>query len=331
MTTGPRRRAASLPPCPERAGPAGLWRARARFSAARALLAACAARALLAACAATALLAACAVPVPPADWETRLRGDAIVLLGEVHDNERHHRLRLQVLERAIAAGWRPAIAMEQFDRERQAEIDRARAERPLDADHLIAQASPPPARAGAGWNWPAYRPYVELALRHGLPLVAANLSNSDTTRIVRNGYAAVFDPAAQAALGLDRPVPADWQATHERQIDAGHCGALPASVWPRMARAQLARDPVMAQVLRQHGGQGIVLLAGDGHVRRDIGVPRWLTAEASRVFVVGLLERDDGPLAPGLFDAVVHTEPADRADPCIAFKAGRAASRPAGS
>lgn len=277
------------------------------------------------------LLGACAAPMPPADWESRLRGDAIVLLGEVHDNDAHHLYRLQVLERAIAAGWRPALAMEQFDRERQSDIDRARAERPLDADYLIAQASPPPARAGAGWNWPAYRPYVELALRHGLPLVAANLSNADTTRIVRNGYAAVFDPAAQAALGLDQPVPADWQAAHERQIDAGHCGALPASVWPRMARAQLARDAVMAQVLRQHGRQGIVLLAGDGHVRRDIGVPRWLTAEASRLFVVGLLEQGDGAEPTAAFDAVVRTAPASRDDPCVAFKAGRAASRPAGS
>ena len=52
----------------------------------------------------------------PFPWEDRLRGDAIVLLGEVHDNPVQHGLRLEVLRRAFEAGWRPAIAMEQFDR-----------------------------------------------------------------------------------------------------------------------------------------------------------------------------------------------------------------------
>ena len=50
------------------------------------------------------------------------------------------------------------------------------------------------------------------------------------------------------------------------------------SMWPRMAQAQFARDAVMAEVLRRSApqGGGVVLLAGNGHVRRDIGVPRWL-------------------------------------------------------
>ena len=64
-----------------------------------------------------AALAACAsLPAhddPP--WAVRLGGDAIVLFGEVHDNAAQHRLRLEILRRAIERGWRPAIAMEQFD------------------------------------------------------------------------------------------------------------------------------------------------------------------------------------------------------------------------
>jgi len=45
----------------------------------------------------------------------------------VHDNAALHRDRLDVLRRAVAhAGWRPAIAMEQFDIDRQPDIERAR-------------------------------------------------------------------------------------------------------------------------------------------------------------------------------------------------------------
>ena len=264
-----------------------------------------------------ALLAGCTTVPPPEPWEARLRGDAVVLLGEVHDNGEQHRLRLAVLRRAFAAGWRPAIVMEQFDRDRQADIERARRERPRDAQHVIdiaARAAP-----GAGWNWEYYRPFVALALEHDVPLVAANVSSADASRIARGGYAAVFDPATLDALGLDRPVDPAIRAAQEREIDAGHCGALPAEVWPRMARAQYARDAVMAQTLRAHAQTGAVLLAGNGHARRDIGVPRWLGLDPERVLSIGFLETDSATPAAA-FDAVVRTAPAPRDDPCARFR-----------
>jgi uncharacterized iron-regulated protein len=243
------------------------------------------------------------------------------MLGEVHDNVEQHRLRLDVLRRAFAAGWRPAIAMEQFDREHQADIGRARLERPTDAQHLIDLAAPSSKRSGGGWNWDFYRPFVALALEYDVPLIAANLSNADTTQVVRGGYPAVFDGASIAALGLQRPIAADWQAAQEREIDAGHCHALPQALWSPMARAQLARDAVMASALREHADSGLVLLAGNGHVRRDIGVPRWLgDAWRDRIFTVAYLEQGDESTSASAFDAVVQTAPAPRRDPCAEFE-----------
>jgi uncharacterized iron-regulated protein len=266
------------------------------------------------------LLGACTTTASPGGWEHRLGGGAWVLLGEVHDNAHQHQLRLAALQRAFASGWRPAIAMEHFDRERQADIDRARRERPGDAQHLIDAASSSRPRAAAGWNWTFYKPFVELALRHDVPLIAANLSSADAARIVQGGYAAVFDEATIAALGLGAPIPADLQAAQERAIDAGHCNALPPSTWPRMARAQFARDAVMAEALRRGARTGgVVLLAGNGHVRRDTGVPRWLGAERNRVFVVGYLEITDDTTPVTAFDVVVRTAVAERPDPCAEF------------
>jgi len=268
-----------------------------------------------------ALLGACTTGAPLGGWDHRLRGDALVLLGEVHDNAQQHELRLAALQRGFASGWRPAIAMEQFDRERQADIDRARRERPGDAQHVIDVAAPAGQRVAGGWNWAFYRPFVELALRYDVPLMAANLSNAETSRIARGGYPAVFSEAEIAVLGLDMPVAPDVRAAQEREIDIGHCHALPRSLWPRMAQAQFARDAVMAEVLRrgaEHGG--VVLLAGNGHVRRDIGVARWLGPAKSRVFAVGYLESTDESTPVEAFDAVVRTAPAERADPCAEFE-----------
>jgi uncharacterized iron-regulated protein len=266
--------------------------------------------------------AGCAVPVlqAPFDWEARLRGDAVVLLGEVHDNAALHLRRWAVLRRAVSAGWRPAIAMEQFDVDRQADIERARRERPGDAGHLIAQAG------RAGWDWTHYRPVIELALAHALPLVAANLPDAQARRLVREDAPVVLGAARAGELALDgpgaMPIDAAWRAAQQGEIARGHCDALPAALLPGMARAQFARDAVMADVLRRHAARGAVLLAGNGHVRRDIGVPRWLAQiSPARLWAVGFIERGEAaaPLSRA-FDAVVVAAAEPRGDPCAAVR-----------
>ena len=137
---------------------------------------------------------------------------------------------------------------------------------------------------------------------------------------MREGLDAVFPAAQRRELGLDIEPDAAWQQAQEREIDAGHCGALPRNLWPAMARAQFARDAVMANVILRHARAGAVLLAGNGHVRRDIGVPRWLGAIApARLLSVGYVENDQ-PVAAERYDAVVSAATSERPDPCAAFE-----------
>jgi uncharacterized iron-regulated protein len=76
----------------------------------------------------------------------------------------------------------------------------------------------------------------------------------------------------------------------------------------------------MARAIRPYVDRGVALLAGNGHVRRDIGVPFWLSADAMGDAVsIGVLERNDDNSAPedvADFGAYVITERAARADPC---------------
>jgi uncharacterized iron-regulated protein len=264
------------------------------------------------------------VPPQPAALAQAMDGHAIALLGEVHDNASQHALRVAALRQRVAQGARPAIAFEQFDRERQPDIERARRERPDDADFLIAQA-----KGHDEWDWNFYRPFVALALEYDLPIVAANLSRRDAMRVATDGWSTVFDTTTRKALELDT-LPADFRRKHEAVIAAGHCNLLPRDALPAQARAQMARDIIMAQSIRPYVGRGVVLLAGNGHVRRDIGVPFWLTPDERRTAVsIGLLERDDDASSARSatpFDVIVITERAERADPCAElakhFKAG---------
>ncbi len=264
-------------------------------------------------------------------WETGLTGATLALLGEVHDNAGHHHERTAVLRRAFQAGWRPAVVMEQFDTDRQADIERSRSQRPLDAQHLIDSAG-----AARGWAWGHYVAPIALILQFDLPLVAGNLPRALAARLVREDPPAVFGAQRSRELGVDEAPDAQWQAALEHEIEVGHCGALPRHLLAGMARAQWARDAVMAQLIREHAARGVVLLAGTGHVRRDIGVARWLARKAASlpqrvgtlpepdapsVLAVGFIEADGDAPTSDQFDAVVIAAPAERDDPCEAFKA----------
>jgi uncharacterized iron-regulated protein len=266
-----------------------------------------------------AAVAAWAAPIElapsPAALAQAMQGHQVVLLGEVHDNAAQHALRAAALRRWIEQGARPALAFEQFDQERQADIERARRERPTDADYLIAQAKSP------GWRWEFYRPFVALALEYDLPIVAANLSRSDAMHVAIDGWPALFDPATRGALGLDT-LPADFRRKHERAIAIGHCNLLAPDELPPRSHAQMARDIIMAKAIRPYVERGVVLLAGNGHARRDIGVRYWLPADAARGAIsIGLLERDGTSSSESAadFDAYVITDAAKRPDPCEAL------------
>jgi uncharacterized iron-regulated protein len=247
----------------------------------------------------------------------------VVLLGEVHDNRAQHAIRAAALRRLLEDGNRPAIAFEQFDRERQADIDRARREAPppgrTPAEHLIEQAKP-----ARGWDWSLYRPFVELALEFDLPIVAANLSRADAMRAATQGFAAVFDEPTRRRAALDA-LPAALMAAHEQAVDDGHCNRMPADALPAMARAQIARDLALAEAIRPHFGRGVVLLTGNGHARTDIGVPFFLNeAERARTIAIGLLEEDNaGNDWRSRFDVAFGSPAQPREDPCASLPTRR--------
>src|SRR5437879_4352246 len=144
---------------------------------------------------------ACTATAPRSDWESRLQGNAVVMLGEVHDNAEQHRLRLELLRRVFASGWRPAIAMEQFDREHQADIDRARREKPTDAQHLIDAAAPSSNRSAGGWNWDLYRPVVALALEYEVSLIAASVLSLGAAKVVHGRTGNMLSATTVSAWG----------------------------------------------------------------------------------------------------------------------------------
>ena len=236
----------------------------------------------------------------------------VLLLGEVHDNADGHKARFEQLRKRVEAGWRPAIAMEQFDREHQALLTKSQKDcRDPECLFLVM--------GGARWDWKLYRPIIDLAMRYELPLIAANLSRADASKVVRDGVASSFDAATVAAYRLNDALPADIVAIQRKEVIDGHCNMLPDMMVPGMVNAQIARDIWMAKLVRAQQPRDVVLIAGNGHVRKDAGVPRWLDAVEPKLTwrTIAFVETS---AARGLYDADVRVAAKKRDDPCASLK-----------
>ena len=292
-----------------------------------------------------ALAAGCAArPAAPAALEGRIwdvRGERVIgkdellgrlraarhrMLGEAHDHPLHHELRASLLAELVAGA---DVFFEQFDREHDEALAEAQ-RRGADADAL-AKAG----RMDRGWSWPAHRPLVGAALAAGARVRAANLSNADARRIAAAGALGPRDEAI--ARAMER---ADWppwrEAALRTDIHESHCRMLPEKQAPAMALTQRARDAAIALAISSARG-ATLLIAGNGHVRRDLGVPLYLPP-GEKALSVGFLETRAAETDPrgyaygaggeASYDYVWFTAPHPRPDPCLAFQARPAAKGP---
>lgn len=211
-------------------------------------------------------LPGCALQPPstPADsaWQAELErwpaSDAL-LLGEQHDAPEHQRWEADSVRWLAEHGRLAALVIE------MAEAGTGTDGLPPDAN--AAQVYAALRWNEAAWPWERYRAVIMAAVAAGVPVRGGNLPRSRMR-------AAMQDEA------LDRHLPPAALALQRNAIEEGHCGLLPADRVMPMVRIQLARDASMAQAVQQarQDGRTVLLAAGWGHVRRDLGVPTWLPA-----------------------------------------------------
>jgi len=280
---------------------------------------------------------------------SKLADAEFVLLGERHDHPDQHRLQAEIVGGLIEAGRRPAVAFEVFDIDDGPTIERHLREHPGDANG-IADA----VRWGDS-NWPAwkfYRPIVARAVEAGLPVVATNLPRDEIHELARAASEAGLEnsrPANEATLaslreteagrrllrlGLDRPITAATEEAMAESIRVTHCGHAPEARLPGMILAQRARDAQMAETLASPDvPDGMVLIAGAGHVRLDRAAPAYLRHRLPEARIVSLafIEVIDGRNSPDEyaeamgeatlpFDSVWFTPRMENEDPCETFR-----------
>ena len=212
------------------------------------------------------LLGACALPPLDAAQQARLASllpaDAL-LLGEQHDAPEHQQLQRQVVQWLADRGQLAAVVLE------MAEAGHGTAGLPPDARARQVRAAL--AWDDARWPWRTYGPVIMAAVAAGAPVLGANLSLAQMREAMRQS-------------ALDDRLPAELLAVQRQRTRDSHCGLLPEPRIDPMTRVQIARDIAMADAVARAAqqaapGRVVLLITGNGHVHRALGVPRFLPAD----------------------------------------------------
>jgi uncharacterized iron-regulated protein len=257
-------------------------------------------------------------------WLTRaallaeLRQADVVLLGEQHDNPTHHRLRGELL---LELGPATAVVAEHLPSGHALTGIGSTEPATLLAD--LEQAGFEP----GAWDWPMHQALFAPLRQAGMAVQGGDIEAQVARRIARDGEAAV--PPALARWLAAAPLAPAAQARLDAELQLGHCGQLPAARLPAMRWAQRARDASLWQALAEQlarGAHPAVLVAGNGHVQTDTGVPTLATAwapQARQVAVVFVESEDEARAeAPARHSYAWVTEAPQRSqDPCAGWPA----------
>ncbi len=236
-------------------------------------------------------------------------GQDVLVLGEIHDNPAHHAYQTERV-----AAFEPAALV--FEMLTPAQATKVTPD--LRGDKAALAAALDWTESG----WPDFDMYYPIiAAAPDARIYGAGVPREAARAAMEAGPAEAFGPDA-AAYGLDAPLPEAQQAAREAHQMAAHCDALPESMLPGMVAIQRYRDARLAQetltALEETGGP-VAVITGNGHARRDWGMPVYLERVAPEADVRVIGQTEAGRPLEGSFDKVVSAPAADRPDPCAAF------------
>ena len=241
---------------------------------------------------------------------SRAARESVILIGESHDSEDHHRWQLQTIAALAALRPKALIGFEMFPRRVQGALDRWVAGELAEREFLAA----------SDWNrvWSheaaLYLPLFHFARLNRIPMVALNVEQDFVRTVGSKGLEAV---PAEKREGVSDPAPASPEyvdrlfKVYAEHPDKPRGASRNDAEFRRFAQAQLVWDRAMAQALAEaaarNPGALVIGIMGSGHISHGHGVPHQLRRLGIER-IASLLpwdrsERCDG-VSPGLATAV---------------------------
>lgn len=206
----------------------------------------------------------------------------IIYLGERHDQAADHALQLDLLQALYQRSWqaggrqgRLAIGLEMFQRPFQSVLNQYLAGELTEAE--LQQQSEYDARWGFEWEY--YAPILRFARAHQLPLIALSTPTEVTHQVVRSGISSLSEQQQRwvpplSELNLNVP---DYRRMLFRFYEEIHANHGSSQEFERFFLIQTLWDETMAATLAEfwqnHSEYQVVVLAGQGHVAHNFGIP----------------------------------------------------------
>jgi len=188
--------------------------------------------------------------------------------------------------------------------------------------------------AALNWHdsgWPDFAMYYPIfSAAPKAAIFGGAFPRAEVRQAVTDGAAKVFGDSAPL-FGIDQPLPANQQATRETLQFEAHCEAMPLDMMSGMVEAQRLRDAGLARATIaafEHAratsdSPQVVVITGNGHAREDWGMPAMLRlyyANQPEIDIRTLAQFEAETEGDVPYSSSVITKPAEREDPCAAFK-----------
>lgn len=235
-----------------------------------------------------------------------------ILLGEQHRNTEHHRLRGTLI--ASFPSDMTVVVAEHLD------FGRTILWKELLINDLKAGGF-----SDKGWKWPIHQDLFEPLKTHSIELIGGNISRDKAKDVVLKGPD-ILEPSIKSIYDAT-PYGERESAILIEDIRVGHCNTLPENMLKPMASAQHAKDSAMSLTLHQSKKPIRFLIAGNGHVRKDYGVPVILKKlyPEEKTLSIGFIDesdyRDDSLSEyRNEYDVIVVAGTSPEEDHCVALK-----------
>ncbi|MGL4716452.1 MAG: ChaN family lipoprotein [Aeromonas sp.] len=223
---------------------------------------------------------------------TRIADADIILVGELHSHPGIHLLQSRLLTELHTVSQQQgrllALSMEQFSRADQKTLDAYLADQIGEAALI---------REGNAWpNYPSdYRPLVEFAKAHRMPVIAANAPKPLVSCVGQEGAAWLDQLPAVRRSQLARQLTLGDDPYRQKFMASMHHGDADSNA--RRFAAQTSWDDTMAEsmvdYLATHPGQQIMHIAGNFHVEGGLGLASRIASRDPSLKVALVVPRTD--------------------------------------
>ena len=201
--------------------------------------------------------------------------NGVVFVGESHNQIEHHQIQTNLLKELLKREKNPVIAMEMFERSKQPILDRW-SQGQLTEEEFLKEVQ---WDTFWGFDYSLYKPILDEVKEHRLKVLGLNTQRELVRRVGQNGIEALSpeDKKNLPKMDLtDRRYRAYLTSIFKDHQEGS------AKEFENFYQAQCLWDETMAEVLAEFidspegKGKTILVLAGNGHIVFDFGIPNRL-------------------------------------------------------